>query len=99
MPAAESTCGRGRPPPPVAPAGRNAAAPGLSGFRERAGVRGAAVQLAVEVHRRADQGKVAERLREIADLLASGCDLLRVQAQRATGDRHEVDELPHAIRA
>ena len=43
----------------------------------------AVVELVVEVHRRADQRKMAERLREVADLLARRCDLLREEPERA----------------
>ena len=42
-------------------------------------IAGAVVELVVEVHGGADQGEVAEGLREVADLLAGRADLLGVQ--------------------
>jgi hypothetical protein len=41
-----------------------------------------AVELVVEVDRRVDERQVAERLREVAELLAGEPDLLGVQAER-----------------
>src|SRR5438093_7696255 len=54
-----------------------AAGPG----EHRPDVAGPVVELVVEVDRGVDQGQVAERLREVAELLPGQADLFRKQAQ------------------
>src|SRR5215471_2064065 len=55
---------------------------------------GAVVELVVEVDRGADQGQVAERLREVAKLLPGGADLLRIQAQVVGVGEHLFEDQP-----
>src|SRR5215831_1982297 len=72
------TIGRGAPARALAaPAGLPATGPG----EHSADVAGPVVELVVEVDRGVDQGKVAERLGEVAELFPGQADLLREQAQ------------------
>jgi hypothetical protein len=52
------------------------------------------VELIVQVDRGADQGQVAERLREVAELLAGASDLLGVQPQVKSRRPPRVSQIP-----
>src|SRR5215470_17941305 len=58
---------------------------------------GAMVELVVEVDRGGDQGQVAERLREVAQLLPGAADLLRIQAQMVGVGEHLLEDEPRLI--
>src|SRR5262245_61930403 len=58
---------------------------------------GAVVELVVEVDRGGDQGQVAERLREVAQLLPGAADLLGVQAQVVGVGEHLLEDQPRLI--
>src|SRR5688500_6726268 len=58
-----------------------------------------AVELAIEVHRRGDQRQVGEGLREVADLVPGGIDLLGVQAEVVPVGEHLRERLPRLLEA
>ena len=55
------------------------------------------VELVVEVDRGTDEGKMAERLREVTELLAGGADLLRIQAQVVGVGVHLLEDQPRLV--
>src|SRR5689334_16247177 len=58
---------------------------------------GAVIELVVEVDRSADQGQMAERLREIAELTAGAVDLLGVQAEVVGVGEHLLEDQPRLV--
>jgi signal transduction histidine kinase len=56
--------------------------------------RSAAVQRAVQVHGRADQGQMGQRLREVAQRLSGGADLLGVKTEMVGVGEHFLEDGP-----
>src|SRR4029077_6793850 len=59
---------------------------------------GAMVELVVEVDRGTDQGQMAERLREVTELLTGAADLLGVQAQMVGVGEHLLQDQPRLVK-